>query len=111
MNNKEQWSVWYAQVFYIEDNGLSKKRPVLILDKNEELRCLVLSITSKEKPDYIGYRLEKPEAAHLKPGSTVLFHEVRMMYDDDFDSYIGKLHPIDVENLIERLSSKSREDL
>jgi len=91
------WEVWWADVAFEDQPERTKRRPVLVLDRQT---CIVLSlkITSHApREGFLGeYALQKWRAAGLSKPSTVRISKVLRLRQNDFAEKIGNLHPIDI---------------
>jgi len=100
---RRQYDIWYAYFRYSdEDDG--KERPVLVLDPGEYF-SLSAEITSHEpRNNYVGeVRIIEWKAANLKNPSTVRLSQKLDLTDFDFTKRIGRLQPVDIQNVRDAL--------
>lgn len=103
----EAWQLWYADVKF-EDSDEIKRRPVVILKvDNIEYVCVVLKVTSKDKPNNIGYRIKKWKEAGLSKESIVILRPFRID-QTRMVNYIGVLQNVDVIAITDLLRRKDR---
>lgn len=94
------WEIWWARVKFEDDPTQIKERPVLIV--SDKLAFIIsLKITHHEpREDYDGeYRVIRWKESGLTQPSTIRYAKKLKLYESDFVSKLGSLHPIDIKNI------------
>lgn len=103
----ERWDIWLAKV-YFDGTDEFKYRPVLVI-KPEVCYVLSLGITSHLPRDCWGeYVIQYWEESGLTKPSTIRCSKIVELEYDDFEKYLGRLHPSDLYNLQNMLSKGRR---
>lgn len=98
----EPWDLWWALVRF-EDTDEIKRRPVVVLE-NGEAMALVMKVTSHEPRQQWGkYDIVYWKSAGLPKPSTIRMTQLIRLEHGMFDRRIGRLHPVDIENLLKRM--------
>ena len=103
-----KWDIWLAKVAFEDAPEITKNRPVLIMDN---MQCLVLSFKITSHTPRTSYKdeyqiIEWQKAGLLKP-STLRISKKILLPKDSFIFKLGKLQPIDKNNVINILSSNN----
>lgn len=100
-----RWDLWLANVYFEDDPTQSKQRPVVIVSMNPTV-CISLKITSHAKRNCMGeYEIKEWGFAGLNCPSVIRASKICRLKESDFYRKIGRLHPIDIKNLIHILSN------
>ncbi|MBP5291001.1 MAG: type II toxin-antitoxin system PemK/MazF family toxin [Lachnospiraceae bacterium] len=100
---KENWTVWWARVYFEDSPDEYKKRPVIIIDGSAFV-CTALKVTSQRKDDRYHVELIQWKAAGLSKPSWVEIGKKIELTEDSFGEMIGKLDYEDVLRIVKRLS-------
>lgn len=95
MPNK--WEIWIAEVKFEDDLTKSKERPVLVVDKENEIYFSIKITSHAPREKYDGeYSIQKWEKAGLSKPSTLRTSKRLELIDSDFRRKLGKLSTVDI---------------
>lgn len=104
-NAPKQWEVWSAEFAFEDNPNISKSRPVLVLENKEFYPILAAKITKHStRSNYLGeYTIKEWREIGLTFPSTIRLSKRLLLQEVDFKYKIGKLKPIDVIGVQEKL--------
>lgn len=104
-NTPKQWEIWSAEFAFDDNPNISKTRPVLVLENKELYPVLAAKITKHASREYYPgeYEIKDWKSAGLKVPSTIRLSKRLLLQEVDFKSLIGKLKPIDIIGVQEKL--------
>lgn len=104
-NTPKQWEVWSAKFAFEDDPNNVKTRPVLVLENKELYPILTAKITKHSaRRNYSGeYEIKEWQEIGLRVPSTIRLSKRLLLQEADFNSKIGKLKPIDIIGVQEKL--------
>ena len=100
-NSPAPWEIWWAFVEYEDQQGIGKKRPVLVIPGNDSPLIMVLKMTSHSpRGNFKGeYQLIDYKSAGLKKPTVVRCSKIMSMDEKSFNDKIGILQPRDIMNI------------
>lgn len=100
----QRWEIWLAKVVYEDDPTAVKKRPVLILNSEDD-KILAVKITSHPpREKYKGEcEVQKWREAGLHRPSTIRVGKLSIMNPEMFVKKLGNLQQEDIKNVTQSL--------
>ena len=104
-NTPKQWEIWSAKFAFEDDPNTVKTRPILVLENRELYPILAAKITSHpSRSNYLGeYEIKEWREIGLKSPSPIRLSKRLLLQEVDFNRKIGRLKPIDIIGVQEKL--------
>lgn len=101
----QPWEIWWADVEFEDQPGIYKRRPVLVIDNQENPLVLVLKLTTHPpRLDFKGeYEIIEYQQAGLKKKTVARCSKLISIHISFFIHKIGVLQPIDIMNIINEI--------
>ena len=98
----KQWDIWWADVKF-EESADIKRRPVLIVSP-QKMFVMALKMTSTDRGDNMTeYQVRDWQSAGLSNPTSIRLRQYLKLKDADITKYIGRLSPMDILLIQQRL--------